>query len=699
MTSIAPPTVEPRPAGPLATLREIVGDRSRDAAWVLPATAGVLLVATLLYVVNLTVSGYANVYYSGAAWAASQSWSAWFFGSVDPANFITVDKPPLATMVMGLSVRLFGLSSASILLPEALMGVATVALLMATVRRTFGAAASIIAGLVMALTPAAVLIFRYNNPDALLTLLFVGAAYAFIRALESDRLRWVALAGVLVGFAFETKLLQAYLVLPAFAITWAIAAPGSIRRRVAGLTVAAVAVIASSAWWVAAIELIPAASRPYIGGSTDNSALDLVLGYDGLGRIFGQGGGGGAVPGGGGAPGGGAGPAGGGFSGTPGILRLFNADLGGQIAWLLPLSLVGLVSGLVARFHARRTDLARAAWLMWGLWLLVHVVVFSFMSGIIHSYYVVVMAPAVGALVGGGVVELWRARSRHAWAGAVLGLSILGSAGIAWLLLDRTPAFVPGLGLAVVAVAAVVLPVLALRPGAGRGRVQLTAAVLGLAVLLAGPAAYAMNTMATAYSGGDPAAGPQSAIADRGPGSAGAPAGSGGPLANGGPPTDGGPLANGAPGRPPAGIDGGTRGTPPTSSQGGAGRIAGGPGGAGELSAAMTDYLAANQGSATWIVAVSGATTAGQVEIATGKPVMAMGGFNGADAAPTLERLQALIATGELRFVAVGGGGGLPGRGASSSSDISSWVSSACTAVAIDGSTTSVYDCASAVSG
>ena len=692
MTSIAPPRVEPRPTGPLATVRDIARSRSRDAAWVIPATAGVLLVATLLYVVNLTVSGYANVYYSGAAWAASQSWSAWFFGSIDPANFITLDKPPLATMVMGLSVRLFGLSPASILLPEALMGVATVALLMATVRRTFGAAASIIAGLVMALTPAAVLIFRYNNPDALLTLLLVGAAYAFIRALETDRLRWVALAGVLVGLAFETKLLQGYLVLPAFAITWAIAAPGSIRRRIAGLTVAAVAVIASSAWWVAAMELIPAASRPYIGGSSDNSALDLVLGYDGLGRIFGQGGGGAAVAGGGGAPGGGAGPAGGGFSGTPGILRLFNAELGGQIAWLLPLSLVGLVSGLVARIRGPRTDLARAAWLMWGLWLLVHIVVFSFMSGIIHSYYVVVMAPAVGALVGGGVVELWRARSRFAGAGAVLGLSILGSAVLAWILLDRTPSFAPGLGLAVIAVAAIVLPVLALRARAGRARVQLAAAVLGLAVLLAGPAAYAVDTMATAYSGGDPSAGPQPASTARGPGGAGAPAGIGGPPANGG------PLANGGTGLPPAAIDGGTRGTPPSSVQGNAGGFAGGPGGPGsELRAAVTDYLVANQGSATWIVAVSGGTWAGQVEIETGRPVMAMGGFNGGDDAPTLDQLRSLIAGGELRFVVVGGGGGAPG-GASSMS-ISSWVSSACTPLTIDGAAASVYDCAGAVTG
>ncbi len=680
MTTIAPPRVDPRPAGVLGTLRARARARARsgEAAWVLPATAGVLLLAAVLYIVNLTVSGYANVYYSGAAWAAAQSWSAWFFGSVDPSSFITVDKPPLATMVLGLSVRLFGVSSAAILLPQALMGVGTVALLVATVRRTFGPAASIIAGLVMATTPAAVLIFRYNNPDALLTLLFVGAAYAFIRALETDRLRWVALAGILVGLAFETKLLQAYLVLPAFAITWALVAPGSIRRRIAGLAVALVAVVAASAWWVVAMELIPAASRPYIGGSTNNSALDLVLGYDGLGRIFGQGGGpsaptAGATPGG-----------GGGFSGTPGILRLFNAELGGQIAWLLPLSLVGLVAGLVARFRARRTDLARAGYLMWGLWLLVHVIVFSFMSGIIHSYYVVAIAPAVGALAGGGPVELWRARGRHLWAGLVLGLSVLGSAVVAWLVLGRTPSFAPGLGWLVVAVAAIVLPVITLRPRADRARIQQVAAVLGLAVLLAGPAAYAADTMATAYSGGDPSAGPQAAGIDRGPGGR-----SGGPGA-GTPPGNAAAL-----GGPPAGVIGGAGGGG-TTGPFGAGGAANTPGGMDVgLDGATTDYLVANQGSAKWIVAVSGANAAGQVELATGRAVMAMGGFSGSDNAPTLAQLQALIAGGDLRFVAVGGGGGAggPGGGGSSSS-ISTWVTSACTAVNVGSGAASVYDCA-----
>ena len=323
MTTITAPEAQ-RSAGSRlpALLARLMGVRAAEASWVAPAMLGVVGLAAILYLVNLTVSGYANTYYSAAALAGSQSWSAWFFGSIDSANFITVDKPPLGTMLIGLSVRLFGLSSWSILLPEALAGVGTVVILMATVRRTFGPAAAVMAGLVSALTPAAVLIFRYDNPDALLTLLLVGAAYAFVRSLERGSLRWVATAAILVGFGFLTKYLQAWFVLPAFALTWLVAAPGTLGRRVVGLAVAFVSVIAASGWWVAIMELIPAASRPYIGGSETNSVLQLLLGYDGLGRIFGQGGGAGG-------PGGGGG---GGFSGTPGLLRLFNAELGGQVA-------------------------------------------------------------------------------------------------------------------------------------------------------------------------------------------------------------------------------------------------------------------------------------------------------------------------------------------------------------------------------
>jgi 4-amino-4-deoxy-L-arabinose transferase-like glycosyltransferase len=648
-TIVQPERVRAVGAAPRALLAQLVGIRRGDAAWVGVGTVGVLALAAIVYIVNLTVSGFANTYYSAAALAGSQSWSAWFFGSLDAANFITVDKPPLGTMLLGLSVRLFGLSSWSILLPEALAGVATVALLMATVRRTFGSVEAVIAGLVAALTPAAVLMFRYDNPDALLTLLLVGAAYAFVRALEAGRLRWVVLAAALVGFGFLTKYLQAYLVLPVFAFTWAVAAPGSIRRRVVGLLVALATVIVTCGWWVAIVELIPAAARPFIGGSETNSVIDLLLGYDGLGRIFGQGGGAGAA-----GPGGG-----GGFSGDPGILRLFNAEFGGQVSWLLPLAIGATGLGLWVRRRAPRTDLRRAAYLLWGGWLAVHVLVFSFMSGIIHSYYAVVMAPAIGALVGAGIVELWRLRSRSSWGGVLLGGAILGSAVWAWALLERTPAFAPGLGFAILAVAVLAAMAVALPARREWRRIAALGVGLGLAVLVAGPSAYAIDTMGTAYGGGDPSAGPTASGASSGPG------GLGSGMRVGAPPV----------GALPGTMDGVTDGTV-DGARPDDGMAAGGDGGFGggvQVDDALTEYLAANRGSATWIVAVNGANQAGSIELATGLPVMAMGGFSGSDPTPTLEQLQAYVASGQIRFVLVGNGGAGGGPN-SGSSDISAWV-------------------------
>jgi 4-amino-4-deoxy-L-arabinose transferase-like glycosyltransferase len=400
------------------------------------------------------------------------------------------------------------------------------------------------------------------------------------------------------------------------------------------------------------MELAPAALRPYVGGSSDGSALDLVLGYDGLGRVFGSGG-----------PGRGGGAS---FSGTPGLFRLFNAEMGGQAAWLLPLSLVGLVTGLVARRRTPRDDLARAAYLMWGLWLVTHVLLFSFMSGTIHGYYTVVLAPAIGALVGGGVVELWRARDRVPWAGAVLGAAVTVSVALAWTLLDRTPDFFPGLGTAVFAVGVAVGAALALPATVLPRRVSLVAMGLALAVLLAGPAAYAVDTMATAYSGGAVSAGPAADDIGRG----------------------GGPGAGGfrAPGsrQPPPGD------APGFASPGGASvpSFWGRGGMGGSLDSATIDFLVANRGAAIWIVAVRSANSAAPIELATGLPVMAMGGFTGSDPTPTLEQLQAYVASGQLRFVLVGGGAG-PGSG----SDVSSWVTSACTAVTATTST-GLYDCA-----
>ncbi|MDQ6641871.1 MAG: glycosyltransferase family 39 protein, partial [Actinomycetota bacterium] len=269
-----------------------------DPAWARPALVGLLLATAALYLWGLSASGYANSFYSAAAQAGSASWKAFFFGSSDAANSITVDKTPLSLWPMGLAVRIFGLSSWSILVPQAIEGVAAVALLHATVRRTTGSAfAGLLSGATFALTPVAVLMFKFDNPDALLVLLMIGAAYSTLRAVESTRLtdalkghpvRWLALGGALVGLAFLTKMMQAFLVLPALALVYLIAANTSIPKRIGHLLVAFATTIASAGWWVAIVSLWPASSRPYIGGSIGNSILQLTLGYNGFGRLSGN---------------------------------------------------------------------------------------------------------------------------------------------------------------------------------------------------------------------------------------------------------------------------------------------------------------------------------------------------------------------------------------------------------------------------
>ncbi len=655
MTTVVQPRAgegeRPR-SGAWASLRSLVRGNAADAAWARPAFIGVTLLAAVLYFWGLTISGYANTYYSAAALAGSQSWSAWFFGSVDASNFITVDKPPLAIMLMGLSVRLFGLNSFAILLPEALIGVASVALLWVVVRRTFGPAAALIAALVMAFSPVAVLIFRYNNPDALLTLLLIAGAWAIQRAITDRRFRWLVLAGLFVGLGFNTKFLQAYLVLPAFVVAYVIAGVGGLRHRIGGFFVLAASTFVASGWWVATLQLLPASMRPFVGGSTDGTPLQLLLGYDGLGRIFGQGGG---------APGGGGG---GGFSGAVGLLRLFNAEFGGQISWLIPLALVGLAAGLWIHRHAPRIDPKRAAYLLWGGWFLVTALVFSYMSGIIHSYYAVALAPAIGVLVGAGVVDLWRARSHSIVAGFVLAAGVLVTAIWCAVLLNRTPTFLPGADVVIVMAALAGAIVIAMPEARHFPRLSMVAATVALVALMIGPAAYAASTIGTAYSGGDPSAGPSSGQGGFG-GQAGGPGGAGG-----GAPTGGGPAA---------GFGGG----------------AGGGGGGGATSQAVLDYLVANRGTASWIVAISSANQAGSIELATGEPVMAMGGFSGSDPTPTLAQFQALVASGQLRFAILnGGGGGGPGGRSGTASEVSTWVSQNCTAVTIDGTT--IYDCSTA---
>ncbi|HEU4676650.1 MAG TPA: glycosyltransferase family 39 protein, partial [Motilibacteraceae bacterium] len=426
------------PEGRLA-LRRLLRGPATDPPWARPALLTLLAATALLYLWDLGASGWANAFYAAAAQSGGGSWKAWFFGSFDLGNAITVDKPPASLWVMGLSVRLFGLSSWSLLVPQALMGVAAVGLLSATVRRRFGAIAGLIAGAVLALTPVAMLMFRFDNPDALLVLLLVAAAYAVVRAVEVAGTRWLVLAGVLVGFAFLAKMMQAFLVVPGFAVAYLWAAPTTLRRRLLQLLAAGAAMLAAAAWWVLVVELWPASSRPYIGGSQTNSILELTLGYNGFGRLTGDETG--SVTGGG--PGG---AQGGGFSpwGQTGITRLFSSEFGGQVAWLLPAALVMLVALLWISRRAPRADVGRAQVVLWGGWLLVTGLVFSFAAGIIHPYYTVALAPAIGALVGIGSVALWRAR-HLAEARAALALAGTATAGLAYVLLARSPSWHPWL--------------------------------------------------------------------------------------------------------------------------------------------------------------------------------------------------------------------------------------------------------------
>ena len=327
----------------------------------------------------------------------------------------------------------------------------------ATVRRWYGPAAGLIAAGAAALTPVAALMFRYDNPDALLVLLMTAAAYATARAIESGRTRWLVLTGGLLGFAFLTKMLQGFLVVPAFALAYLVAGPPRLGRRLWQLLAGAAALVVGAGWWVAIVELTPAADRPYIGGSTANNVLQLALGYNGLGRLDGNETGSVGFR-------GGTGPR---FTGSAGLTRLFAADMGGQVSWLLPAALIALAAMTWLSWRAARTDRLRAAALLWGGWLLVTGGVFSFMAGIIHPYYTVALVPAIGALTGIGAVLLWRERDRL-WARLTLAGAIVVTAAWGYVLLDRAAGWLPWLRTVVVVAGALAAALVLAAPALAR---------------------------------------------------------------------------------------------------------------------------------------------------------------------------------------------------------------------------------------
>ena len=637
------------------------------------ALVALLAGTAVLYLWSLSASGYGNSFYAAAVQAGSQSWKAFFFGSLDAGNAITVDKPPASLWLMALSVRVFGLSSWSVLTPQALLGVATVGVTYASVRRTFersgslarrmegvadGHVAGLVAGALLALTPAAALMFRFDNPDALLVFLMTLAAYVTLRATERASGKTLAWAGVLIGLAFLTKMLQAFLVLPALVLVYLVAAPTTLRKRLLHLLGAFAAMVVSLGWWVAVVELVPASWRPYVGGSTNNSVLDLVLGYNGLARILGRSGSGAA----------GAGGGGGGFGGTPGLARLFEQVSGGMITWLLPAALLLAVLAVVAIGRAPRTDGRRAALLLWTGWTVVTALTFSLMEGTYHDYYVVALAPSIAAGVTVAGTVLWR-RS-HTWLGrAGLALGVATTAVWAFVLLGRATGVYESLRWPVLVVG--VLAALGLLVA---HRLPRVVAGLVLAVALAGagtgPAAYTLNTVATPHTGSIVTAGPVSA--------------------------QGGDRSGFTPGE--AGRDG-SRAFPEggTAPQGQAptgrtpGARTGGTGQGGTASAALVQLLQTDAGRYRWAAATVGSQGAATYQLASGQPVMAIGGFTGSDPSPTLTQLQAYVAAGDVHYFIAGGGGGRGG-----STEISTWVATHFAATTVGGVT--VYDLTQPVS-
>jgi 4-amino-4-deoxy-L-arabinose transferase-like glycosyltransferase len=682
----APPTAPTQPADDGATTSP---GRPHRARWERPALAALLLGTAVLYLWGLSSSGWANTFYAAAAQAGSESWKAFFFGSSDAANSITVDKTPLALWPMDLSVRVFGLSSWSLLVPQALEGVAAVALLTRTVRRTTSsAAAGLLAGAVLALTPVAVLMFRFDNPDAMLLLLLVAAAAATLRSVEPDQehpVRWLSLAGALVGLAFLAKMLQAFLVLPAFALVYLVAARTGLLKRLGHLAVAGVSMVVAGGWWVAIVSLWPAGSRPYIGGSQHNSILELTLGYNGLGRLSGNetGSVGGGVAGGGAGPGGN----GGGMWGSTGITRLLSGDVGGQAGWLLPAAVVLLGLALWLTRRSPRTDPVRAALVVWGGWLLVTGLTFSFMAGIFHAYYTVALAPAVAALVALGAHTVWQHRtSLVATVGGAVAVGVAATTG--FVLLGRSPDFLPGLRWLVL-VGGLLAAIAIAFAGRMPRRLALVAAAAALLTTMAGPASYAVQTAATAHTGSIPTAGPAVTGGDGGPG------GPGGHPGGFGTPPQGMTPPQGATGTfPGGGTAGGTPGTTPGTTPGGTpGGTHGGMSGLLEgstPSAAVTAMLTRDASDYTWVAAAVGSNSAAGYQLATQKPVMAIGGFNGSDPSPTLAQFKAYVAAGRIRWFIGGGGFGRSMGGSAASSAIASWVADTFASTTVDGVT--LYD-------
>lgn len=558
-----------RNKGEEKALHYVIRRMNEDARLHKLVLTAILALSALLNLSRLASEGYGNIYYAATVKNMINSWHNFFFASFD-AGFVSVDKPPLGFWIQAASAELFGFRGWSILLPQALAGVLSVALLYHLVRRGFGPVAGLLAALALALTPISVATNRHNNLESLLVLAVLLAAWAFIVAAETGRLRWLLVGALVVGVGFHIKMLEAFLVLPAFYLLYLVAAPVGWRRRIIHLGLATVVIFSASLLWAVAVDLTPPDQRPYVGSSANNSVRDLIVGWNGVQRVVGSDRG----------------------VGDPGPLRLFNRQLAGQIGWLLPLAVVGLAA---ASWQGRpRLPLGQRhqALVLWGMWLMTQVAFFS-VAGDWDPYYLAMLAPAVAALVGAGVVALWHDYRSPGWRGWLLPLTLAGTAGLqSYILayyLDRNHWLARTIVILSLATAAS-LVVARLKPRLKASGYPLAATSVGVLCLLLAPSIWAASTV---WYGAET-------------------------------PT------------PTAGLE--------AKSKNMSGRIGG------SKVDPLLDYLRANQGEAKYLVAAIRSRLASPIILNTDEPVISFGGFLGGDRVFSNERLARLVNEGAVRF-------------------------------------------------
>ncbi len=634
-------------------------------AWHQLALGSIALISIFMNFYQLGANGFGS-YYPPAIRSMMDNWHNFFFASYDPGGFVTVDKPPVGFWFQVISAKIFGLNPVSILLPQALAGVLSVLLLYYLVRRHFGVVAGLLAALALAITPISVVTNRDVTIDSTLALFLLVGAWAVIRAAETGKLRWLLLSAVTVGIGFNIKMLEAYLVVPAFGLLYLLAAPKSIRKRIGHLALAGLVLLVVSFSWIAVVDLTPASQRPYVDSTQNNSELSLALGYNGierlLGGVFGGRGGATGTP-----PTNGNGtssttgtpptsgiggstnfgrngsaqqqPGTGGFgglfnTGAASPLRLFQEALGSQVSWLLPLALLGMLALAWQRRPRFREDRQQHSLILWGTWLLTMGIFFS-VAGFFHQYYMTEMAPAIAALFGIGLVIMWKDFRKGGWRGWLLPLALVATVAEQVYLLNAYPTWsswmVPIIVvLSIVAVVVLVGARLAphLHVKAPGTRFLLPALVAGVLVLMLAPTVWAITPILLSKQADTLVAGP-----------------------------------------------------PQTGNFGGGGRT----NGTATADTMLINYLEANQGKTKFLVAVpSSQGIADEIILATNKPVMSLGGFSGSDPILTTSQLASLVANGTVRFFLLnssGEGARSGGIGGGQQGALTTWVTQHCTVV------------------